>query len=162
MASTVGRFNIVKKKLIALIKAADTSLNDSGSIVHVFGDWRLMTRYFRNAPVVTVRFSPVTYSDLFGRVLTGGGTPTEGAMASIAFSAHVFASITTTAGEEKGKAAQDLADKIVDYLFLHRYDATSGIDDIYGLKTRESEPAKGPRGLARVIIEGYILVERPD
>jgi len=124
---------------------------DSGyvSYRHVYGEWRHSTLVQRRMP--------------YGRKTAGGASPEDGSMATVAWSAHVFAANTTTIGEEKAKAAQDLADTIITYLTVNRKQSrTEGIEDIYDMSGRESEPSRGSRAMSRIIIEGLMLVTRPD
>jgi hypothetical protein len=53
----------------------------------------------------------------------------------------------------------NLANSIVTYLRTHNTDVDAGILDIWDITARESDPRSVH--MARVIIEGFVLCERP-
>ena len=145
--SSVGTFKQVKDKLIALIKASHSSLNDSGNVSHVFGEWRIRMYRLENMPIVTVRISPYQQWQLLYGKASSGGT------AIVSWSAHVF--------QKKGASpsAQELAQAIVEYLAKKGRDPSTGICYFYEMLMRESEPERGPSNITRIIIEGRMLVK---
>lgn len=165
--SEANRISVISGNTLTMTNNLSNSYTtaDNGyvSYRHVYGSWRLSTIVQRRLPYVTVRISPETIGEVYGRKTLGGGSPEDGSIATVAWSAHVFATNTTTIGEEKAKAVQDLADAIITYLTVNRKQGiTEGIEDIYGMAGRESEPSKGSRAKSRIIIEGLMDVKRPD
>jgi len=163
MTASEGSINEIKKQFLALIVLAEPA-------VHAFGNWRLgidsiySPKTGPKLPVVTVRISPARVVPQFYSRLWSS---TElGDLGLYSFSAHCFASACTASGEEKGKHAQDLADKIMQYFTKQDWNAGIHVDhaisDVFDMSARESEPKRGARKICRVIIEGMMLVKRVD
>jgi len=144
-----GKFNETKKTLISKIKLAVPEAT-------VSGNWRQdVGELVRNLPFVTVRLSEVL-SDVYDRNI---GETSEGSIADYHFSAYIFHSNCNDVGEEKGKHAQNIADRIISYLVVQP--SIIGFD-IYDMTSRESEPERGASRISRVIVEGQINVKRID
>lgn len=167
---TTGGINAIKSRLITLIREADTSLGTTEANTHVFGDWRIaMNKIYSpktgpKLPIVTVRISPAMLQDkFFGRLWNNGE---YGEVGMYSFTAHCFAEVCTTSGEEKYKNAHDLADSILRYLASRKWHqsphSSYPIWDIGDLNARESQPKKGGHKVCRVIIEGNIMIKRTD
>jgi len=66
-------------------------------------------------------------------------------------------------GIDRHRNAQDLADKIMDYLVQQAgSQETWGISDIYEMNARESTPRDMPKKVSRIVIEGRMDCVRPD
>jgi hypothetical protein len=145
----VGKFNETKK---ALISAVSTAIPEAT----VEGNWRQSIQHIvRDLPFVTVRMKDVL-SDVYDRNI---GETSDGSIAHYPFSLFIFHSNCMESGEEKGKHAQDVADRIMSYLVTQ----PSAIGfDIEGLAARESEPEGGGHRISRVIVEGSIHIKRID
>ena len=155
-----GRFYDTKERLMELIAASSSSLQPQSA--HVIPDWKFDSSTLQNLPLASVRVAPVNIDDpLYGRVMGGGTVPVFGSIAVFSFTIHVHTRYNDVAGEDKGKYAQQLGDKIIDYLILRSSEeSVHHIADIYDLDMRESEP-QGQR-VARVIISGRMLCKRYD
>lgn len=167
-----GGINEAKKRLVTLIRLADTTqLGASETSTHIFGDWRLGIEKIYGPktgpklPIVTVRISPArVVPSFYGRIWQGKGR--TGDIGFYSFTAHVFAIACSEAGEEKYKYAHDLAEKIMQYLVTRNWNSSPHdvypIGDVFDLSARESEPSKGAHKVCRIIIEGTLLVKRTD
>ena len=145
----VGKFNDTKKTLIAKIKLAVPEAT-------VEGNWREgINEIVRNLPFVTVRMKDVL-QDVYDRNI---GESSDGCIAHYPFSLFIFHSNCLESGEEKGKYAQDVADRIISYL---SYQPSRIGYDIGEMSARESEPEGGHHRISRVIIEGSIGIKRID
>lgn len=147
-----GWFSEIKEDLKGHLESCITEAS-------VSGNWRENIREFsRNMPFISVRLGPETWDDVYDRrVVELCGN--FGTLADYAFSLHIFHSNCTTAGEEKGKYAQDLASRII--TCFTQCPAPVGAD-IYDIRARESEPTRGGHRISRVIITGRITIKRID
>jgi len=146
----------VKNKLAYFISQADASLQPQDD--HVLLNWKTNIWKLTESkfPVVTLRMMPSASKDfVYGRQV-GGET---GIHIIYSFTAHVFAMVKAT-GNAKARDALDLADKIETYL-LKQSDSITGIEHIFDISKRESEPDRGARRVSRVIMTGRILVKKP-
>jgi hypothetical protein len=144
-----GKFNETKKDFMAKIKLAVPEAT-------VEGNWRQdIGNMVRNLPFVTVRLSEVL-SEVYDRDI---GESSSGSIADYHFSAYVFHSNCNDAGEEKGKHAQDVADRIMSY--FEKQPSCIGFD-VYDTTARESEPERGASRISRVIVEGQLHIKRID
>lgn len=144
-----GKFNETKKDLISKIKSAIPEAT-------VEGNWREgINEIVRNLPFVTVRMKDVL-ADVYDRNI---GESSDGCIAHYPFSLFIFHSNCLESGEEKGKYAQDVADRVMSGLASQ----PSSIGyDIGEFSCRESEPERGPHRISRVIVEGSIHIKRVD
>jgi hypothetical protein len=161
----VGGMNNVKTAMLIIISSADSSLSPQNT--HVRGDWKIMTSYVENNfPVVTLRLGSEDVSErVYGRQMSGNR---RGHYVTYAFSAHVWAEKDYQMFDDdmddyvlQAKPASELADKIIDVLENFTGDTTSGICWFDKILARESEPERGPQRLTRIIIEGFVIVQRP-
>jgi len=144
-----GKFNETKK---ALINAVKTSVPEAT----VEGSWRQTIEHIvRNLPFVTVRLKDIL-SDVYDRNI---GETSDGSIAHYPFSLFIFHSNCMESNEEKGKYAQDVADRILSYLAGQPSVVGYDIDELIA---RESEPERGGHRISRVIIEGNIHIKRID
>lgn len=145
-----GKFNETKKALIAEVEAAIPEAT-------VEGNWREgIGEIVRHLPFITVRMKDVL-ADVYDRNI--GDTSGDGCIAHYPFSLFIFHSNCLESGEEKGKYAQDVADRIMSYIAPQ----PSSIGyDIGEMSMRESEPERGAHRISRVIVEGSIHVKRID
>jgi len=163
MTSIVGHMRIVKEKIILIIESADSSLTvitSPSEWHHVLGNWRLKNWELQESrlPVVTVRLGTGRISDMvYGRKITSS---THGQYVVYPFSAHVFA-INADEPDLKAKNVMDLADTIMTYLEVYGGDEESGILYFYEITSRESDVEGGPTRYSRVIIEGFVICQRP-
>ncbi len=158
MADPKGKIECIKKRLITHIEDA---MNHIGVVT---GEWETMKSYIAagHLPIVTVRVDPVNINDMvFGRLIK---SDTLGSTATYNFSAHIIASACNETNESSYRYANQHADDIIDYLNGKRNNATErstyGIEDISDMIPRESPI--DVRNCRRVIVEGQILVSRPD
>jgi len=168
--STKGRINIIKERLLTLISTADASLQPKTT--HLSGEWdfhpRLVGRsgILQNLPYVTVRINTDILGDeIYGRDIGGGpsGSEQRGNITTVTWSAHVLHSACMISGIDRHRNAQDLADKIMDYLVQQAgSQETWGISDIYEMNARESTPRDMPKKVSRIVIEGRMDCVRPD
>lgn len=165
--STRGRINVVKERLMALISTADAGLQPQAS--HVSGDWDFHRRIvgtqgiIRNLPYVTVRVNTDVLGHVYGRDCGDTAPDMRGTVPTITWSAHVLHSSCRLAGFDRHRNAQDLADKIIDYLVQQAGNQSAfGISDIYDITGRESTPREMGKKLTRIIIEGKMDCVRPD
>lgn len=164
-----GKFNQTKKSLRAAIRLAIPEANGVRSATtggFVTGNWREDIYLMPDRlPFISIRFSPVNLWDVYDRDI---GESSMGSIGDYWMSIHVFHSncdAASYAGDpthecyecEKGKFAQDVADRITSYLLQNPVGW-----DVDNFKTRESEPSRGARKISRVIIEGRIQVKRID
>jgi hypothetical protein len=148
-----GRMNIVKSKLMEMIRVSDAN------IATVIDQARMKT-WEVAFPLVSVKISQSFERKLsYGNKLPDG---TRGQYYLYNFSAHVF-TVPNTTDQLKSKDSLELAETICKYLRKHaRENVQSGILEIYELTQRESDPEPhGTRKMTRTIITGKILVERP-
>lgn len=144
-----GKFNETK---ICLIDAVKSAVDEAT----VEGNWRQnIASIVRSLPFVTVRMKDVL-SDVYDRNI---GETSDGSIAHYPFSLFIFHSNCMESGEEKGKYAQDVADRIISY--LANQPSVVGFD-IEALTARESEAEGGYHRISRVIIEGQINIKRID
>jgi len=164
-----GKFNEVKKSIKNSLKLAIPEANGVRSATSggfVSGNWRddihMMSR---RLPFISVRISPVNLWDVYDRDI---GETDMGSIADYWISIHVFHSNCRSESYdddpthecyecEKGKFAQDVADRIESYLLRNMIGF-----DVDNFTTRESEPSRGAHRISRVIIEGRIQVKRID
>jgi hypothetical protein len=167
MAEIRGRYNTVKERLMTMISLSTAVLQPKAT--HVSGNYNFTTNQLKVLPLVSVKTSEDINDEVFDRILEGEnlegtGVISEGSTETISFTAHVHTSACTIAGEDRGRWAQELADQIVNYLHLHRYDiansTTYGIEDIFNLSARESDI--GGFDIARIVVAGRILCKRYD
>lgn len=145
----VGKFNETKKALITQIKLAIPE----GTVE---GNWRQdIGNMVRNLPFITVRMKDVL-SDVYDRDI---GETSEGSIAHYSLSLFIFHSNCLEAGEEKGKYAQGVADRIISYLAAQPSKIGYDIGDF---DCRESEPERGGHRISRVIVEGQLHIKRID
>jgi len=164
MAETRGRFNIVKERLIDLISLSDAVLQPNNIFQHVHGDWkRSIHLEYRAPPTVSVRISPINIDDsVYGRIHEGPAEVTA-SDEEVMWTAHIHTSACTTAGSDRGKHVQDLAELIIDYLIAQRKNQSAyGIEDIYGISHRESDVQGQPYKFCRIIMSGRMLCKRYD
>jgi len=145
----VGKFNETKKALITQVEAAIPEAT-------VEGNWREgIGEIVRNLPFITVRMKDVL-ADVYDRNI---GESSDGCIAHYPFSLFIFHSNCLESGEEKGKYAQDVADRVMSSLAAQ----PSSIGyDIGEMSARESEPEGGHHRISRVIVEGSIHIKRID
>lgn len=132
-------------------------------ITHVIPAEKLTTNKFRVLPLVSVQVNPVELEDqIYARIFEGATVEANlkyGDMAYISFSAHVHTSACNDGGEDKGKYAQDLADKVIDRLVEQAKNQSAyGISDIFDVSHGEVEPVGWQ--LARVVINGKLQCKR--
>ena len=164
-----GKFNETKNAIRAAIRLAVPEANGVRSATSggfVTCNWRDDIHLLaRRLPFISVRISPASLWDVYDRDI---GESEMGSMADYWFTVHVFHSncdSASYAGDpshecyecEKGKFAQDVADRITSYLLQNMIGW-----DVDNFKTRESEPSRGARRISRVIIEGRLQVKRID
>jgi hypothetical protein len=154
-----GRMNAIKESLETKIVAAVANAT-------VIDAWRMPTYSFVgfNGPLVSIKINPSKQQKLsYGEAITNNY---KGTYYLYHFSLHVLAPYDFSL-EETGLESQpcyNYANQIITYLRIHNTDSNKGILDIIQITARESDPAGGPKGgahMSRVIVEGYILVERP-
>ena len=144
-----GKFNETKK---ALISAVQTAIPEGT----ISGNWRRTEQEIvRHLPFVTVRLKDVL-TDVYDRDI---GESSSGSIAHYAFSLFIFHSNCMESGEEKGKYAQDVADRIISHLTGQPSVIGYDIDE---LTARESETERGAHRISRVIIEGSCHIKRID
>lgn len=154
--STEGYMYTVKMKIVDHISEADASLQPKTTHVLPSTDEQIWKFDQANLPLCSLRIGPSTDREFFqGRQL---GNAKMGIHVSFFFTAHLFAPINATADEDSYKTVMNLAEKIKEHL-LRSDDATSGIQHYYEVTTRESP--SGMSRVAKVIIEGYVMVRRP-
>lgn len=162
--SGYGKFNLTKEGLKETIRACIPEGD-------VSGNWREDIRKLaRCLPFISVRISPGDIWDIYDRDI-GKASPNErGSLVNYRFSVHVFHSncnCDSYSGDptdyrhgcEKGMFAQDIADRIIDFLIPQP--SPLGFD-VNTISVRESEPARGGHRVSRVIIEGTIQIKRID
>ena len=152
---TEGYLDAVKTAMIAHVAAADSELSPSAT--HVLPSWEndVWNIDTDSLPIVTIRLGPATTLDeLFGRQL---GQSEIGTYVMIFFTAHVHEDVPSS-GDKSGNAI-NMAEKIKTKLLKSDDSTTSGIVHYERITLREA-PMK-MHGVARVIMEGYILVRRP-
>lgn len=167
MAEIRGRYNTVKERLMTLISLSTAVLQPKTT--HVSGNYNFNVDSLRVLPLVSVKTSEDINDEIFDRILEGEnlegtGTIEEGSTEIVSFTAHIHTSACTIAGEDRGRWAHELADQIVNYLHLHRYDTanstTYGIEDIFDISARESDI--NAYNVARIIVAGRMLCKRYD
>ena len=165
--SSAGSINAAKSRLIALLKLA---IPEYGLIT---GDWRVAQHDMYSVktgpklPSITVRVNPARVVPThYSRLWAGSGDEiVSGDVGIYSFSAHCFHSNCTAAGEEKYAHAQNLADRVMQYLSTQTWSpdlCDYCIFDVQDLTARESEPKGGNRKVSRVIVEGTLMVKRED
>lgn len=147
----VGRFNQSKRQFITRVATAIPE----GTVE---GNWRNDTTWVRFLPYINVAFSELDW-DVYDRNI---GEADSGSMADFRFTIHIFHSNCYEAGNEKGKYAQDVADRIKDVLLPFDSPQASNWWDVSGVTMRESEPEGGMHRISRVIVEGNLHVKRID
>jgi hypothetical protein len=158
-----GRFNPVKERLMTLISEADGALQPKAT--HISGNWKRPVTDFEHIPLVTVRCTPIDVDDaVYGRVFEEEAmVRKKGSITVFSWSAFIHTSACTDAGEQRGKHAQDLADRIIDHLInVSQEQSAYGIEDIFDVSYRESDVAKQPYALCRIIMTGRMLTKRYD
>lgn len=154
-----GRMTEVKTSIMNKIQTAVPTAT-------VIDAWRLPTYSFSsfNGVLVSVKVNNSRFSKLsYGNRITN---QYEGQYMLYHFSAHVIAryDFARESGDLESKPAYDFANSIVKYMRTHNTDENLGVLDIYQITARESDPSGGGSGgahMSRIIIEGYILAERP-
>ena len=102
-----------------------------------------------------MRISTINISEAVNGRILEGPAETTGSVAEFMFTAHIHTSACKVGDEDRGKYAQDLADKIIDHLLDVAPDQSAyGIEDIYGMSYRESDVGGQPWRLCRVILSG--------
>lgn len=152
---TEGYMKSVKEAMTIHIAAADSSLSPAAT--HILSAWenQIWQMNTENLPIVTVRIGPAaTIDDIFGRQL---GSSLIGTYTQVFFTAHVHETVPSTG--DKMDNALETAEKIKTALLKADDPDTSGIVNYERITIRES-PIKA-HAVARVIIEGYIIVRRP-
>lgn len=157
-----GRGNAVKTSLFNKIIAAVAP-----STITVIDAWRLPAYDYDTftGPLCSVRINLSKQQKLsYGEAITNGY---GGTYFLYNFSLHVigrYDPVPTGGGEIESRTVYNFANKIVTYLRSHDTDPTNGVLTIFQITARESDPSGGGHAgahMARVIIEGYILAERP-
>jgi hypothetical protein len=129
--------------------------------------WRLSTWKFSsfNGVLVSIKINEGTHKKLsYGNEITNAQ---QGQYMYYHFSLHVIARYDFTLEESGGLASEpayNYANEIIKYLRTNNTDLDSGILDIHKFTARESDPSGGNdtgAHMSRIIIEGYILAERP-
>lgn len=167
-APKAGRISLVTQTMLSIIAGADSTLQPQDT--HVSPNWKTaINKLIEDYPIVTLRVgSENVMEKIYGRQLT---KTLRGHYVMFAFSAHVWGEKYWQLFDDvdheaenvpQAKLASDLADKIIDTLTTYIGDATSGIAYFDRMIVRESEPDRGPQRLTRFIIEGYVLVKRPQ
>ena len=158
-----GRMNAVKEGLMRILLIVDPTFI-------VIDPWRIQTwvnsavwKTNPNAVIVSIKINPSRLQKLnYGNEIVNVH---EGVYYLYNFSLHIIARYDWTREDElESKLAYDKANAIVTYLRGHNKDPDSGIIDIVNITSRESDPSGGTQAgahMARVIVEGYILAERP-
>jgi len=154
--NTCGKFNETKNCIKKAIESAiPEATSDYWRPGMVSGNWRDSIKdIVRNLPYINVRISPVSLWDVYDRRV-----PDTGSIADHHISIHVFHSNCKEDGQEKGKYAQDVASRIMDYFTVQP--PPVGFDTSE-LRARESEPSGGAHRISRVIIDGTIQIKRID
>jgi hypothetical protein len=162
-----GRIDLVIEAMLQIISGADTLLQPQTT--HVLPNWKTSVNYLaENYPVVTLRVGNEDVTErIYGRIMS----PTQrGHFVTYAWTAHVWAEKTWQLFQDVDQEdetipmvrnAADIADNIIDALTSFTGDSTSGIVYFDRITARESEPERGPQRLTRVIIAGFVLVQRP-
>ncbi len=153
-----GRMNAVKGGLMRMILVVDPTFT-------IIDAWRMGTWQFSSftGTLVSVKMNPSRLQKLnYGNEIVNVH---EGVYYLYHFSLHVIARYDFALENDlESKTAYDKANAIVTYLRAHNKDPDSGIVDIVNITSRESDPSGGTQAgahMARVIIEGFILAERP-
>lgn len=133
--------------------------------IHVIPAEKMPSDNLRDLPLVSVQINPVELEDqIYARIFEGSPVSANlkyGDMTYITFSAFVHTSSCNSLGEDRGKYAQELADKIIDRLIEQAKNQSAyGIADIFEISHGEAEPAGWQ--LARVVINGKIQCKRYD
>lgn len=168
-ANRLGGMTVVIEAILQIIAGADTSLQPQN--IHVLPNWKTPTNYLEtNYPVVTLRVGNVDMTErIYGRTMFGKPN-TRGHFVTYAFTAHVWGEKAWQLFEDldqedetipQVKVAADIADNIIDAFETFTGDSTSGIVFFDRITARESEPERGPQRLTRIIIAGFVLVQRP-
>lgn len=154
-----GRMNAVKDALMMKVQAAIPTAT-------VIDAWRFPTYNFSsfNGVLVSVKINPSRFQKLnYGNQIIEG----SGQYHTYNFSLHVLARYDPFpfgGAELESKTAYDTANAIITYLRVHQQDIDRGVLNILNITARESDPAGGAEKgahMARIIIEGTVLAERP-
>lgn len=157
-----GRANAVKASLMAKITTAVAP-----DTITVIDAWRLPAYNYDSfiGPLCSVKLNLSRQQKLsYGEAITNGY---GGTYFLFNFSLHVIARydpVPTGGAEIESHTAYNFANKIVTYLRSHDTDPANGVLTIFQITARESDPSGGGHAgahMARMIIEGYILAERP-
>lgn len=155
---TEGYINAVKTAMIAHVAAADSELSPAATHVLPSSENDIWDMDTDNLPIVTIRVGPATTLDeLYGRILKGKTTIKKGTYVMVFFTAHVHDDVPSSG--DKAENAMNTAELIKTKLLKSDDPTTSGIVHYERITLREA-PLK-MHGVARVIMEGYILVRRP-
>lgn len=159
--NSCGKFNETKNCIKDAIQSAiPETAEDGWRPGMVTGNWRSdIKNMVRKLPFISVRVSPVNLWDVYDRAVPSATDGGPGSLADYHVSIHVFHSNCNEDGEERGKYAQDVASRIIDYFTVQP--PPVGFDTPQ-LAARESEPARGANRISRVIIEGTIQIKRID
>jgi len=159
---TRGRTNAVKNSLMARVKAAVSPDN-----ITIIDAWRMPAYDYDTftGPLCSVKINLSRQQKLsYGEAITNGY---GGTYWLYNFSLHVIARyepVPTGGAEIESSTAFDFANRIVSYLRKYNTDRDNGVLDTIQITARESDPSGGGKAgahMARIIVEGYILAERP-
>lgn len=157
-----GRTNAVKTSIMDRITAALAPTN-----VIVIDAWRMPAYNFDSfsGPLCSVKIGLSKQQKLsYGEYIT---RKYFGTYFLYTFSIHVivrYDPIPIGDAEIESQTAYNLANKIITYLRTNNVDEYYGVLDTYQITARESDPSGGAHKgahMARIIIDGYILAERP-
>lgn len=153
-----GRMNAVKSALMIKLLEVDPAFT-------VIDAWRMGTWQFSsfNGVLVSVKMNPSRLLKLnYGNEIVNVH---EGVYFLYHFSLHIIARYDFTREDElESITAYNKANAIATYLRANNKDSNTGIVDIFQLTSRESDPSGGTTAgahMARIILEGFILAERP-
>jgi len=155
---TEGYMKDVKDAIMAHIAAAHATLTPLAT--HVLDSWEqdVWTMDPDNLPIVTVRIGPSTTIEVaHGRILKGAATQVKGTYAIFFFTAHIYHSVPATGG--KNDTVMDTAEVIKTKLLKSDDPTSSGIVHYYDITLREA--VSRMHKVAKIIMEGYVLVRRP-
>jgi hypothetical protein len=154
--STEGYMHTVKMAIVDHISESDSSLLPKTTHVLPSTDEQIWKFDRNNLPLCSLRIGPsVDREFVQGRQL---GESKVGNFVSFFFTAHLYTATNETENEDSTKDAMNLAEVIKENL-LRSDDETSGIQYYYEITIREAP--SGATRLAKVIIEGYVMVRRP-
>lgn len=161
-----GRMNAVKESLINKITTYGATTLYNLTIIDA---WRMHTYDFQayNGNLVSIKIMPSRMMRLhYGSMITNRYF---GQCYTYRFTLHILAKYVEVDGLTNtepihGKTAMNIANGIVNYLRQNQVDTDKGVLNIINITARESDPSGLTRGgayMARIIVEGEILAERP-